>query len=275
MKQYVECVIDNLTSDREIVLARLSELTVDSIWEDEDIKIYIDTDRSDELLGQLTGLADELSFTFHCHLLENRNWNAIWESDFNAVEVDQFVRIRALFHEVKEGFDHELVIHPKMAFGTGHHATTWMMVKQMSAINFEDKKVWDFGTGTGVLAILATKLGASEVEANDIEAIAIENAIENQALNHAPNISFKVGGLEETSKGPFDVILANINRNVLVASMPEIYRRMDRRGTLVLSGILNDDKSMMLASLEAQGFADVTTYQKGEWLCMVCQQAAH
>jgi ribosomal protein L11 methyltransferase len=273
MKQFVEFVITKTGTENEMLVARLSQLPIDSIWEDEQLKFYIDQDLLDErMISEIDRLSADLNFSYTSQTLENRNWNAEWESDFEAVEVEDFVRIRALFHEPESGFQHELVVHPKMAFGTGHHATTWMMVKNMGKFDFKGSQVWDFGTGTGILAILAKKLGAAHIEANDIEDIAIENAIENEALNNVQGIQFEIGGIEKTSNGPFDYILANINRNVLLSSMSEMVTRLKDMGTLILSGVLEADKEIMINCLTDHGLTEVVVDQKGEWLCMICHR---
>jgi ribosomal protein L11 methyltransferase len=273
MKQFVEFVITKTGTENEMLVARLGQLPIDSIWEDEQLKFYIDQDLLDErMISEIDRLSADLNFSYTSQTLENRNWNAEWESDFEAVEVEDFVRIRALFHEPESGFQHELVVHPKMAFGTGHHATTWMMVKNMGKFDFKGSQVWDFGTGTGILAILANKLGAAHIEANDIEDIAIENAIENEALNNVQGIQFEIGGIEKTSNGPFDYILANINRNVLLSSMSEMVTRLKDMGTLILSGVLEADKEIMINCLTDHGLTEVVVDQKGEWLCMICHR---
>lgn len=168
------------------------------------------------------------------------NWNAEWEKDFEPVIVDDFVAIRANFHQPVDGVTHDIIITPKMSFGTGHHATTYMMIQYMKQLNFEHKEVLDFGTGTGVLAILADKLGAT-VTAFDNDDWSIENAKENIAVNNCSRTAlFKADTLDLNRQ--FDVILANINKNVLLANMANLRKHLKPGGVVIMSGLLSGDR---------------------------------
>lgn len=211
------------------------------------------------------------SLSFTLESIEKTNWNQVWESYFDPVQVDDFVGIRAHFHPPIIGVQHELVITPKMSFGTGHHATTRLMVQQMQRMILPLDRVLDFGTGTGVLAILAKKMGAGEVVGIDIEDWSIDNARENALVNQASDISFLVGD-RVLAAGTFDRILANINRNILIEHMQSLQAHLSETGTLLLSGILKEDLEVMERALEAVGLIRTNCLEESGWICM---QAAH
>jgi ribosomal protein L11 methyltransferase len=202
--------------------------------------------------------------------IPDQNWNAVWESNFEPVLVDNFCAIRANFHEPITTVQHEIVITPKMSFGTGHHATTYQVIKAMQGFNFKQKKVCDFGTGTGVLAILAEQLGAVQVIAIDNDDWSIENAKENIAINHCHRINLLKN--EQVVDNEYDIILANINRNVLLANMPQFYQLLRNDGMLLLSGILQEDLEAITASLRANGFTLTTYTEKNNWLCITAHK---
>ena len=153
--------------------------------------------------------------------IENENWNEQWESELEPVYINNFAGIRASFHQPLQNIKHEIIVTPKMSFGTGHHATTYLMIEQMEAIDFKDKSVLDFGTGTGVLAILAEKLGASQILAIDNDEWSINNAYENLQMNQCKNIKVEYNNdLRELDT--YDIILANINLNVLIHNAEKI-----------------------------------------------------
>lgn len=187
------------------------------------------------------------------HLVENYkttieiipdvNWNEKWEREFEPIIMDREVAIRAHFHEPILTVKHEIVITPKMSFGTGHHATTQGMLAQMGFMEWSGRKVFDYGTGTGVLAIYAEKLGAASVIANDIDPWSEENAKENVERNACKNIDVRLGGLEVIPEIDFDCILANINLNVLRESMPILFQKLKKnRNGMILSGILVENE---------------------------------
>ena len=160
-----------------------------------------------------------------------------------------------------------MIIDPKMAFGTGHHATTWMMIDRMRTIDFNRKKVLDFGAGTAILAILAHKLNADHVDAIEIEPPAVENAIQNIELNDAHNIQVILGDINSIPEETYDVILANINRNVILESLPRLYSLLQMDGKILVSGILDIDKSIIMAAFEKHGFVSMQIHKREDWLC--------
>ena len=192
--------------------------------------------------NNLDNIFRQHNLTYSKSIIKEQNWNAVWESNFEPVRVGNFVGIRAHFHPSFEPkVQYELAITPKMSFGTGHHATTYSVIELMEGINFKDKTVYDFGTGTGVLAILAQQLGAASVLAVDNDDWCIENAIENVQNNQGVNI--KVEKVESAGQNQvFDVILANVNRHIIEDNLEALSQSAKPSSILVLSGLLIEDQ---------------------------------
>jgi ribosomal protein L11 methyltransferase len=237
----------------------------------------------EEMHGQLVAYIPENLFNEQAlkdvlapHLLNytketiaNTNWNAVWESNFEPVQVEGFCGIRADFHEpMGDKVQHEIVITPKMSFGTGHHATTYSMIRLMEDVDFKGKTVFDFGTGTGILAILAEKLGAAKADAIDNDEWAVNNSIENVATNHTQHVKVWQADSLEQLDGPYDVVLANINRNILLRFMKDMRRLLHKNGLLLLSGILTDDEQIITSNALANGFIFERKAQKENWLAI-------
>ena len=199
--------------------------------------------------------------------VQQQNWNAQWESSFEPVRVDNFAAIRASFHPPVKDVIHEIVITPKMSFGTGHHATTYLMIQEMSQLQFQDKRVTDFGTGTAVLAILAEKLGAKEVWAIDNDEWSISNAKENLAANGCHRITLQKA--EEMLHKQVDIILANINLNVIIANIKAIKNSCTASTHVLLSGLLLQDQPTIERTLNENGFAVVKIVQKNNWIAIL------
>lgn len=231
---------------KEIVVARILDAGFSTIEEtDEGLKVYLGEKEDSESFRKLLAELDFVNYKES--VIAETNWNKLWESNFEPVIVNGFCAIRAHFHAAIKNTFHEIVITPKMSFGTGHHATTYMMIEQMKTIDCKDKTVFDFGTGTGVLAILAEKLGATAVTAIDNDAWSIENATENIARNNCTKIN-----LYNSEKVPsdilFDIILANINRNIILENLDHLYNQLKPGGTLLLSGLLAEDEADITAA---------------------------
>ena len=202
--------------------------------------------------------------------IESKDWNAEWEANFQSVLVEDFCEIRPPFRESSGTTQHEVVINPRMAFGTGHHATTWLMVKQCSKLELEGKTVLDMGCGTGVLAILARKLGASDVTAIDVDEWSYENAPTNAALNGIEDIKIQHGDASLLPKQPcYDIILANINRNVLLKDRDFYLACLKESGRIVLSGIYNFDEAKLADHYLAAGLELVGREERNEWVSLV------
>lgn len=252
MGQFIQIEFQNISSEQsDLLVAELSMIGFDGFEEGENnLKAFILEENFNEDAVNRIVAAQKLSFTKS--VIEETNWNAVWESNFQPVIVDDFVHgtpwvaIRADFHEPIKEAGHEIVITPKMSFGTGHHATTYMMVQQMRTIDFAGKTVFDFGTGTGVLAILAEKLGAAKVFAVDNDEWSITNAEENRQRNNCSRIILEKAGDAKTGE-QYDIILANINKNVILDNFSSLVRQLTPKGTLLLSGLLQEDEADILA----------------------------
>ncbi|MEL6390026.1 MAG: 50S ribosomal protein L11 methyltransferase [Bacteroidota bacterium] len=201
--------------------------------------------------------------------MPDQNWNHAWESSFDPILIDDFCTVRATFHDIEVATPHEIIIDPEMAFGTGHHETTYGMIKAMSRISFGQSTVLDYGCGTAILSLLAEQLGSTDVSAIDYDPLAIECAAKCLELNHSAHITLYTGEIEslETSN-LFDIVLANINRNVLLDQVNEVAIRHRSGGTLLLSGILESDGELVRSTYEYHGYRSIHTDQHGEWLCM-------
>lgn len=258
---------------QDILLAFLGELPFEVFEETEDgLLAYVPTELADEQLdADINDLQSRFELSWSKELLPDQNWNEVWESNFQPVIVDDFCAVRAEFHQPIEGVQHELVIQPRMAFGTGHHATTEMMMRQMRHLHFAGAKVFDYGCGTGILAILAARLGAALTDAVDIEDESYANTLHNAALNGTPQIRAYCGTLHAVPHDTYDIILANINRNVLLETMRPMAERLRAGGTLLLSGILEQDVPVITESAAAQGLHPISRMQQGDWVCMALQ----
>ena len=199
--------------------------------------------------------------------LEEKNWNEEWEKNFQPVQVEGFCAIRAHFHAPIPGVVHELVITPKMSFGTGHHATTYMMLQAMKDLDFRGRRVLDFGTGTGVLAILAERLGAGEVLAIDNDDWSIDNALENVATNHCTRITVRKSDSIPAGE-PFDIILANINKHVIMSQLVVIGQQLAPGGVILLSGLLIDDIKDIENEAVKTNLTVTLKLTKGQWICL-------
>ena len=270
-EQFLEFTILRQEHSNDILIAALDVLPVQSFWEDECLKFYISRSSFDrQVESELNDLADKWGFIYSFEIMPNINWNARWEAGFEPVEVGSFCRIRASFHEPQDDFEHEVIVDPKMAFGTGHHATTYMMIEQMRDLGLEEKSILDYGTGTGILAILARKLGARIVFGNDIEEPAIENARANAVINETPDIDFELGDINVIPSMKFDVILANINRNVLIDSLDQLKGHLADPGFLVMSGILLQDEEILKRHIAHCGLSTVRIIKREDWLSFKC-----
>lgn len=247
MKAFIEITfLDSSASINEILIAELAELGYDGFLEENDqLTTYIDRTLFNE--DQITHFAHKFGVRFMLGSIEEQNWNAAWEKSFEPVVIEDKLAIRASFHQSSlPSVQREIVITPKMSFGTGHHATTYLMVKQMLELSFSNKKVLDFGTGTGILAILAEMQGASTVLGIDNDEWSMDNARENVAANHCHKIQLEL--MDTLPNGQtFDVILANINRHILLEHASSLVLALEPGGSLLLSGILTEDREVIVS----------------------------
>lgn len=195
-----------------------------------------------------------------------KDWNEEWERTFESIEVDDWVQVIPPFSTPDPRFPRHLIIEPKMSFGTGHHETTRLMIRQMRDMELEGKRVLDMGCGSGILAILAAQLGATEVVAIDVDEWSYVNTQENAALNQISDIEVIMGTAAQIPQPCYDIILANINRNVLLEDMSAYRAHLSHGGMLVLSGFLLGDEAVILQHYEKGGFRSTRTLAEGEWL---------
>lgn len=249
---------------QEELIALLSDLPVNGFEETPDRLIaWFPAEGFDEKLT-----AEILQgYAYQAEVVAEKNWNEEWERNFRPVVVGNFCTVRASFHPALHNTAHEIVITPKMSFGTGHHATTWMMIDQMRNIDFAGKDVFDLGTGTGILAILAEKLGAASVTAIDVDDWSVNNALENISENGCNRIT-----VTESTVLPakdFDVILANINRNVILQYMEGLKKICRPHGTILFSGLLRTDEDVVRDSAASYGFNLINRMEKDNWISLV------
>lgn len=254
----------------ELALAFLSELPFDTFEETDDgLDAYLRQDAfGPEVESQLNNIVNELGLSYQRQIVPYQNWNKRWEMEFKPIRVGAFCGVRATFHQPMPEVAYEIIIEPEMAFGTGHHATTYMMIAAMQREKIMDKAVLDYGCGTGILAVLAAKMGAGSVDAVDIEAPAYESTLANAARNGTQGIKAYLGTLDAVPPVACDLILANINRNVILSSLPALYDRLEAGGILLVSGILLADQNQVAEGARQAGFSPAGRQQQGDWCCL-------
>ncbi len=201
-------------------------------------------------------------------IMAPKNWNHQWEKNFQPVHVDDFCGIRALFHPPCKGVKHEIIITPKMSFGTGHHATTFLMIQAISNLECKEKIILDFGTGTGLLAIVAEKCGAKKIIAIDNDDWSIKNAAENIKDNNCSKITVLKGETIE-QKCRFDIIFANIDRSVILKHFPSFKQHLSEQGVVVVSGILSADYEEIEKEARCNQLRIISKQEKENWICIV------
>jgi ribosomal protein L11 methyltransferase len=268
----IDFTLNPLLPAREVLVAELAELGFESFLEtDEGVKAYIqEADFTEDILQNLmTTDIPEQSISFEKKLIMDQNWNAEWEKNFEPIIVDDACLIRAPFHHDLPRFKYEILIEPKMSFGTGHHATTHLIISEMITMDFTDKSVLDMGCGTGVLAILAEMLKAKKIDAIDIDEWAFENTVENIERNHCRRINVLQGGAETIPQDAhYDIILANINRNILTRDMHSYANVLKPKGEILFSGFYLMDQPEIARAANALGLRQTEQKTRGEW-CML------
>jgi len=267
---YYRFIIKVPAGAAEMALAFLSQLPFDTFEETEEgLDAYLRQDAwGPELASRLNGVAHQLGLSYQRQMVPHQNWNERWEAEFQPIRVGTFCGVRATFHPSLAEVAYEIIIEPEMAFGTGHHATTHLMMAAMQNESVADKAVLDYGCGTGILAILAAKMGAGSVDAVDIEAPAYESTLANAARNGAEGINAYLGTLDAVPDRLCDLILANINRNVILSSLPALYNRLEAGGVLLVSGILLADQSQVAESARRAGLSPGGAQQRADWCCL-------
>lgn len=273
---YLEFKITCLEEFREILIAELSEIGFDSFLETEEgIDIYAPSDSFERaaFVELIAKYQEAAQITMTEGQVAKVNWNEEWEKNYDPIAVDDLVYVRASFHPAKEGFKHEIVINPKMSFGTGHHATTFQMLKLQGTIAHQGKRVLDVGSGTGILAIMAHLLGASEVEAFDIDDWCVDNGNENFELN-GMELKMGLGTIREVKpQGPCDIVLANINKNVLLNEMEVYASLLEKDGFLFLSGFYTEDIEDLLEVANPLGLEMIKSSEKNNWAALILKKS--
>lgn len=257
----------------DILIAELGELGYDTFQETENgFQAYISEDQySEEALREVLerySFAGE--FPFQTQTIAKQNWNEEWEKNFEPLFIGDKVSVRADFHPRPQEAEYDIVITPKMSFGTGHHETTTLMIENQLTLSHVGKRVLDMGCGTGILAIMAEQLGAREVLAVDIEDWTVENAHENAARNNCQTLEIRLGDASVLAgEAPFDLILANINRNVLLADMPVYSHLLLPQSPLVLSGFYTEDLPLLQEKAAEHGLAFESMREKNNWVSAI------
>lgn len=267
-EKYIEIFFEGVSREQgEIIVATLNHLMEPEGFEEGDgfVKAYIPASKFNP--GVLEQFRLSVPLKYKQTAIENRNWNAIWESEFELVIIDKFISIRADFHIPVSNVEYEIIITPKMSFGTGHHATTTLMLESLRHFSCAGKTVVDFGTGTGILAILAHKMKAEKVLAIDHDEWSMENALENLERNDAHAIRL----LKEDHfpvSDRWDMILANINLQVILDNMNAFYHGLNSGGVLIISGILETDRNQVEEVAKPMGFTAEYFTEKNNWVCV-------
>lgn len=273
MKDYLvlDFKIKPVEPGRDILLALLDNIGYDSFEESpQGLKAYILAEdfKESEILELPIASSDEFELSWTSEKLDTINWNEEWERNYEPVSLEDKLLIRAPFHKVEGDFKHEIVIEPKMSFGTGHHFTTRLMSKAMFDLDFKGKKVLDMGTGTGILAILAQQLGAVEIDAIDNFEWAVENTAENASRNKADRITAEWGDANLLDGRSYDLILANINRNVLLEDMKNYVATLAPGGSILFSGFFAHDFELINNEALKQGLQFQAKIEEERWQCV-------
>lgn len=251
----------------EILVAKLAEMGAESFQEEEGFLFaYAQSAEIDEL--ELAAFLTQMLVNYEMEEIPPQNWNQKWEENFRFIEIDDKVLIHAKFHEVEKEYPYVIQIHPKMAFGTGHHQTTRLVIRHMLEMDFKGKSLMDFGTGTAVLAILGKKMGAENILGIDIDEWAVNNSLENIKINDANDIEICKGNGDELPDVRYDVILANVNRNALLDRKEILVSHLAENGELILSGLLETDLEDIRNAYEQSGLKFETVKQEDEWIAI-------
>ena len=270
---YTELIIELETMQpfADILVARLNEINYETFSLEENIlKCYIKTSviQKNDTIDIILSLSQQTKINYSFKDIEKKNWNANWEQSFSPVKINSHCIIRADFHKEDINIKHEIIITPKMSFGTGHHETTFLMLNEIFNINVSKLNILDMGSGTGVLSILSSKLGAKTILAIDIDEWAYENSIENSLLNNTNNIKFLKGDISLIENKTFDCVLANINRNIILRDLVKYYKLLINGGKLLISGFLVEDFDLVYKKINKIGFKLINKKNKNKWLML-------
>lgn len=271
MDAYYEFKINCNEDNKEAIIAELAEADFEG-FEERDNYFYAFIPKSlfsregfDAILTKYNINPDSVPQ----RTIEPQNWNAQWEASYEPIIIGTEIIVKAPFHLVPDQYKYELIIQPKNTFGTGHHETTQLMLEKMLRISFENKNVFDYGCGTGVLSIMASKLGAEHIFAIDIDDWSAENINENCSLNEVRNIQFKKGDIGAVPERTFDIILANINKTILINSAGVLSRLMNDNGIILISGFYENDLTDLKEEFTKYNFAFKDHQVKNDWCAAV------
>jgi ribosomal protein L11 methyltransferase len=270
---YTKLVVECDQDFSEILMAELAELGFDTFLENEKgFEAYVEDERYDKqgLQEVRTKYEEYTRLHFSFEKVEKKNWNEEWEKNYEPIIVDNRCLIRASFHQIEKQYPYEIIITPKMSFGTGHHQTTYLMIKNQMDFDHKGKRVMDAGCGTAILSIMASKLGATAVEAFDIDEWSVTNGNENIQVNNCNNIHLQLGKITEVKlNGKFDIVLANINKNVLLSEISLYVDYLNTGGKLLLSGFYTHDIPDLLDEASKHGMKEVNRDERETWACLL------
>ncbi len=274
MNKYIEFSFKYKTGTENLkdrLIAELSSINFDTFWETkEGLKAYVREENIDLSNGAFDFIKTDIfnKIRYEYQPVKDINWNEEWEQNFNPVLVNNEVYIRAPFHYANPSILHEIIIEPKMSFGTGHHLSTVLVLESMLLIDFNDKTTLDMGCGTGILSILASKKCSTKITGIDNNEWAFENAKENIQLNNAKNVTILHGDVKLIKSQSYDIILANINKNVLLNDLPRYADSLNPNGILIMSGILNTDFKTIDTEAEKNNLRLIEYKEKENWTCV-------
>ncbi len=258
----------------EILIAELSEASYEAFEEVETgLLAYVPNELyNEDVLLELQQNYSEASFTYTVEVVEQENWNAQWEANYDYVVVADVCLIKSSFHQIERKYPYEILINPKMSFGTGHHETTTLMLEHILELEVAGKRVLDAGCGTGILAILAYQRHAAQVQGFDIDEWPVANALENVTLNNCPNLDIWQGDIQTVPIAEkYDILIANIQRNVLMAEMQHYAARLAPQGILLLSGFYEADVVDLCACAAEYQLKFVSQKMKNNWVALKLQ----
>lgn len=280
IEHYLQLKVSAKEQTQEILIAYLDDLGFESFQQEEE-ELYafgkigsIDKEATEVFLQEFRSNGIQSINRYISWNWENippKNWNAEWEENFRDIIIAKRVHVRGTFHQAKD-LAYEIVINPKMSFGTGHHSTTALMMEAMLEEDFKNKSVLDMGCGTSILAILAEKLGAKQIVAADNNPVCLENSLENISLNHCVSIEVKEAEVQQLGEEKYDIILANINTNVLLSDLPFLVEKLKTEGVLFISGFLEKDEEKITHASTAIGLNIVTRKTENHWVCLKLQR---
>lgn len=276
--EYIEltCKIEPLNPGCDILIAELGEIGYESFVETEEgIQAYIQSSLfSEDALKDVAVIKDTENFKteYTFKTIADTNWNAVWESNFEPVIIDDKCLIRAPFHIIEKKYELEIVIEPKMSFGTAHHETTYLMLQYLFELDLKNKKLLDMGCGTSILAIAAAKLGAIDVDAIDNDEWAYNNSIENVEKNDTKQIKVYLGDADLLGKEKYEIILANINRNILLNDIQTYAKCLENKAFLLMSGFYTEDLEVIKECCAKNNIGFISNKVKNNWVSALFQK---